>query len=180
MPRTGKFNWISLLVGIILIAISIFVLRNPDITILTLTILFGIIAIVRGIMLIVAYYRFKELTSFKLVIGLIIGILLVAIGIVFLAWPDLAGRVFAYLVAIWFIFDSINHLINSNLVRPIGKSIYVLCIICSLLLLAGGIILLLNPEILGLSVTCLIGVSLIISGIDYIIFAFSCPRNLYY
>lgn len=180
MTRTGKFNWVALLVGIILIVISIFVLRNPAATILTLTILFGIIAIIRGIMLIVAYYRFKELTSFKLVIGLIIGILLVAIGIVFLAWPDLAARVFAYLVAIGFIVEAINNLLNSDLVRPAGKGIYALCIISSILLLAGGIILILNPLIIGLSISLLIGLSLMLSGIDHIIFAFSKPRLIGY
>lgn len=180
MTRTGKFNWVALLVGIILIVISIFVLRNPAATILTLTILFGIIAIIRGIMLIVAYYRFKELTSFKLVIGLIIGILLVAIGIVFLAWQDLAARVFAYLVAIGFIVEAINNLLNSDLVRPAGKGIYALCIISSILLLAGGIILILNPLIIGLSISLLIGLSLMLSGIDHIIFAFSKPRLIGY
>lgn len=180
MERTGKFNWVALFVGIILIVISIFVLKNPATTILTLTILFSIIAIARGIMLIVAYYRFKELTSFKLVMSLIIGILLVAIGIVFLAWPDLAARVFAYLVAIWFIADGINNLINSNCVKPAGKGIYVLCIIFSILLVAGGIILLLHPLILSLSISLLIGLSLMVSGIEYIIFSFFNPRLLGY
>lgn len=180
MNRTGKFNWVALLVGIIFIVTSVFVLKNPDITRLTLTILFGIIAIVRGIMLIAVYYKFKELTQFKLAINLSIGILFVAIGIVFLAWPDLAARVFAYLVAIGFIVEAINNLLNSDLVRPAGKGIYALCIISSILLLAGGIILILNPLIIGLSISLLIGLSLMLSGIDHIIFAFSKPRLIGY
>ena len=180
MERTSKFNWISFFIGIILILISVFVLKNPTTTILTLTIMFGIFAIARGIMLIVAYYKFMEMTSFKLRVSRLIGILLVAIGIIFLAWPDLAGRVFAYLVAIWFIVDAINNLINSSIVKPAGKGIYTLCIIFSILLLAGGIILLLHPLIISLSITLLIGLSLMVSGIEYIIFAFFNPRFLGY
>lgn len=180
MTRTGKLNWVALLVGILFIVTSIFVLKNPAITRLTLTILFGIIAIVRGIMLIIVYFKFKELTSFKLAISLSIGILFVVIGIVFLAWPDFAARVFAYLVAIGFIVEAINNLINSDLVKPAGKGIYALCIICSILLLAGGVILIINPLIIGLSISLLIGLSLMLSGIDHIIFAFSNPRLLGY
>lgn len=180
MERNGKFNWLSFLVGIIFIIASIFILKNPETAILTLTISFGIIAIARGIMLIVAYSSVKELTTLKLKISLTIGILFVIIGIVLLAWPEFAARAFAYLVAVGFIADAFNNLINSSFVRPAGRGMFSLWIICSILLLVSGILLLLNPKVFGLTVTWFVGLSLIISGIDYIIFAFSYPKNLYF
>jgi uncharacterized membrane protein HdeD (DUF308 family) len=176
MERKGKFNWLSFLAGIIFIIASIFILKNPK----ALIISFGIIAIVRGIMLIGAYSSVKELTTLRLKISLTVGILFVIIGIVLLAWPDFAARAYAYLVAVWFIADAINNLINSSFVRPAGKSLLVAWIICSILLLAGGIVLLLHPLIVGRSITWLVALSLMFSGIDYIIFAFSYPRYSYY
>jgi uncharacterized membrane protein HdeD (DUF308 family) len=180
MERNSKFDWISFLLGIILIVISIFVLKNPTAIILKLTNLLGIIAIVRGVMLIVFYYRVKEQTSFQLKFSLLNGVLFVAIGTIFLAWPAFVVRVFAYLVAIWFIIDAIDNIVNSNLIRPAGKGIYVLYIICSILLLTGGIILLLHPLIVGLPISLFIGLSLMLSGIEYIISAFFNPMFLGY
>ncbi len=63
--RKEGFHWISLLVGIVLIVGSVFAFMNPVATFLTLAIMLGIVAVVRGLMLIVAFFRISERTTFK-------------------------------------------------------------------------------------------------------------------
>ncbi len=179
MERTRKFNWLSLLVGILLIISSVFALKDPAATFLTLTMLLGIAAIIRGLMLVITYYRTKDLNSFKLKINLVIGILLIIVGIIFLFKPVFAANIFAYMVAIWFIADAINNLMSVSLLKPFGTALFIFNIILNILLLISGIILLFNPLIVGLSIPLIIGVSLLVSGIEYIILAFFNPQPLF-
>lgn len=179
MEKAGKCNWISLLVGIILIIGSVFALKDPAATFLTLAIMLGITAIVRGLMLVITYYQIRNLTSFKLKFGLVIGILLIIVGIIFLFKPVFAANIFAYMVAIWFIADAINNLMSVSLLKPFGTALFIFNIILNILLLISGIILLFNPLIVGLSIPLIIGVSLLVSGIEYIILAFFNPQPLF-
>ncbi|MHC1772541.1 MAG: HdeD family acid-resistance protein [Flexilinea sp.] len=176
MERTRKFNWLSLLVGIILIIGSVFALKDPTATFLTLAIMLGIAVIVRGLMLVITYYRIKDLNSFKLKVNLVIGILLIIVGIIFLFRPIFATNLFTYIVAVWFIVDAINNLIGVRLLKPFGSIPYFCSLILNILLLIGGIILLFNPLIVGLSIPLIIGVSLLVSGIEYVILAFFNPQ----
>lgn len=172
MGRMENLNWISLLVGIALIIGSIFALANPNGTFMVLTIMLGIVAIVRGLMLIFNYYRIKDLTSFKAKYNLVIGILLVIVGIVFLFKPNLASDVFGYILAVWFIVDGINNLIRSSLLKYMGNGLFAFSVIMNILLLIGGIILIFRPMLAGISVSIIIGISMMISGIEYVTFAF--------
>ncbi len=178
MEKAGKCNWISLLVGIILIIGSVFALKDPAATFLTLAIMLGITAIVRGLMLVITYYQIRNLTSFKLKFGLVIGILLIIVGIIFLFKPVFAANIFAYMVAIWFIADAINNLMSVSLLKPFGTALFFFKSFLYLLLISG-IILLFNPLIVGLSIPLIIGVSLLVSGIEYIILAFFNPQPLF-
>ena len=90
VARTGKFNWISLLVGITLITGGFFALSEPAATFLTLAVMLGIAAIVRGLMLVATYYRIRDLTSFKAKVNLVIGLPLIVAGVVFLSKPSFA------------------------------------------------------------------------------------------
>lgn len=169
MVRTGKLSWISLLMGIILIAGSISVFRKPTATFLILSTMLGIVAIIRGVILIIKHYR--EATS-KGKLYLSLGILLAVIGIVLSFRPAFAAYVFAYIIAIWLIADSIRNLVRVNLLKPVDTGFYMFHIVLNVLLLAAGIVLMFNPLIVGVSVSLIIGLSLLVLGIEYLTFAF--------
>ena len=176
VARTGKFNWISLLVGITLITGGFFALSEPAATFLTLAVMLGIAAIVRGLMLVATYYRIRDLTSFKAKVNLVIGLPLIVAGVVFLSKPSFAANVFAYIVAVWFIVDAFTNLFSTGILKSVSTSLYYLSIALNILLLIGGAVLLYNPVIAGLSVSLIIGISLLASGTEYVIFAF-CDRR---
>lgn len=178
MAEKKGFNWIALLVGIVLIVGSVFAFMNPVATFLTLAIMLGIVAVVRGLMLIVAFFRISERTTFKVWFFLIVGILLTILGVIFLFRPAFAAIVFAFMIAAWFIFDAINNLINIDRMKPSGNGIYFLSIALNLLFLVGGIITALHPWIVGISIPIIIGISLMSSGIQNLVMAFFGPRDL--
>ena len=100
MAEKKSFNWISLLVGIVLIVGSIFAFMNPVATFLTLAIMLGIVAVVRGLMLIIAFFGVNDRTTVKVWFFLIVGILLTILGVIFLFRPAFAAVVFAIMVAV--------------------------------------------------------------------------------
>lgn len=178
MAVNNRFNLVLLIIGIMLIITSIITLKNPVAIFMTLAIMLGIVAIVSGTMLVVIYYRVKGQTSFKLKMFLVFGILLVIIGLVFLFSPSFLAYIIAYIIAILFIVHASNNLINAGLLKTAGKGLYGLSIILSILLLISGIILLFNPMIAGVSISLIIGLSLLFAGIECIIFAcFKTPRR---
>lgn len=172
MENTYQFNWRALLCGVILIIGSVIAMSNPAATFLTLAIMLGVMAIIRGALLIYAYFRLKSLTTLKLKISLVWGILLAVIGIIFLLKPVFAMDIFAYVAAFWFILDALNNLMYAGLFRPFGTGLFVFNIILNILLLISGVILLFNPVIFGLSISLMVGISLMISGIEHILLAF--------
>lgn len=169
MVRTGKFSWISLLMGIILIAGSISVFRKPTATFLILSTMLGIVAIIRGVILIIKYYRDATSTGKSY---LSLGILLTAVGIVLSFRPAFVANVFAFIIAIWLIADSIRNLVRVNLLKPINTGFYMFNIVLNILLLVAGVVLMFNPLIVGVSVSLIIGLSLLVLGIEYLTFAF--------
>jgi len=172
MEKTGKSSWLSPLVGIALFIGGVLALTNAPATFLTLAISLGILAIVHGIMMVLTDYQIRERTSFRAKFTPCFGLLLGIVGIIFLFRPAFAANIFAYIVAAWFIVDAINNLSSSGLFKSAGTAFYVSNIILNILLLACGIILIFNPLIAGLAISLMIGISLLIAGVEYMLFAF--------
>jgi len=172
MAEAKEFDWITLLVGLVLIIGGIFSLSHPVATFLTLAIMLGIVVLVRGIMLIVAFFKLDDRTGAKVFFALILGVLLVITGVVFLFRPLFAANVFAFIIAIWFILDAIYNLINADRLKSAGRGIYFLSIAFNVLVLFGGIMLILHPLIAGLSVAVMIGITLLVFGVNHVVLAF--------
>lgn len=172
MAEAKKFDWISLLVGFVLVIGGVFSLIDPLTAFLTLAIMLGIVVLVRGILLIVSFFKAENRTGAKVFFALVLGILLVITGIIFLFRTVFATNVFAFIIAIWFIVDAINNLINADRLKPAGKGIYFLSIVFNVFVFIGGVILVLHPLIAGLSVEVMIGITLLVFGVNHIVLAF--------
>lgn len=168
----SRINWMSVIGGIILIVGSIFAFANPLATFATLAVMLGIITIVRGIMLIRDYDRMRESSHFKANYTLILAIFLIILGVIFLLRPSFFMNIFAFAVAIWFILDAVQGLSNAGIYRLLNNGIYVFNIVLNVLLLIAGIVLLFNPMITWISVPFLIGFSLMVSGLIYVVYGF--------
>lgn len=172
MDEYGKFNLFSLFLGIVLVVASIFAFRNPNATFLTLSAMLGGVAVIRGAMCLIRYFLIKDVTTFKDKLKLGLGIVLIALGIVLLFRPAFMETVIGIAVALFFIGDAVKNLLGAHVYRNIGGGFYIFNIVLDLVILVGGVLILFQPVAVGISISIVIGISMLISGIEYILSAF--------
>ena len=158
-----NFDVFSLVIGILLIFLGGYSLYRPDTTLAFISIMMGMIAIIKGI------YElwFRRGISFWL--GeksgwlLVMGILDIILGLIF---------IFKIAVGASFIFDAITQLATANFFKRLDKGYYWVIVILSILSLIMGIMLLFNPMLSALTIVWIISIYLITIGFLKIIQAF--------
>ena len=167
-----KIDWMAVLGGIVMIVLGILVLSHPDSTITTLAAIVGVVVLVRGIMFLVEYNNARNLNQGGATLFLFLGILLIALGVLFLIGPEFVLNAFVYIAAIWFIAEGIQNLVAIRSHENTNNSFYLVRVILNILLLIGAVILLFRPDIAWLSVTVITGILLMIAGLGYLVNGF--------
>ncbi|ULQ59633.1 DUF308 domain-containing protein [Brucepastera parasyntrophica] len=160
-----KFGWGSFIVGILYIIVALIAFRNPLADMLAITMIFGIMAIVSGIVLIIN----RNGTIYRIVLGVIN----IIFGIIFLFNLGLTASVLPYVFAVWFIAYAIANLFNLKYVRMMGKGYFWLSLIINILCIIVGIMLLFNPISSALTIAFLAGFYFLATGIEAIVYAFT-------
>ncbi|TFZ40337.1 hypothetical protein E4100_04480 [Soehngenia longivitae] len=166
----NKRNILYILGGLIMIVASIAAFVNPLATVTTLAMIIGAVSLVRGIMLIISYWNIKEEFNFKAKFMLFFGILLTLFGILLLFKTEFAINIMTYAVAVWFIVEAIQNFFSIGDYKKFSSAIYTTNIVINILLLLFGILLLLNPLITWITVSVLIGLILLVAGLNYLIY----------
>lgn len=159
---------IFIIVGILFIVIGIIALADiieiPPI----IGILLGVAALIQGLRVIWIYIRTEEKSGFKSNLLLVWGILLILLSAFLFISPRLAETIAIYLVGAWFIADAVASFFTLNLLDSTAKKV---SIVLSLLILAGGLILILHQP-LGIEIlTIPIAITLIFDGISMALLA---------
>ncbi|MGN1003963.1 MAG: HdeD family acid-resistance protein [Oscillospiraceae bacterium] len=174
MNKRSGFGWLELIVGILLIILGIFTLVNPGSALTGVIIIYGLLAIVTGIADIVFYVKMERHTGFGPTVSLISGLLSVMAGVMLLVYPGAVKWILALLVPIWFIAHCISRLTHLNVIRiTAGKFYYYFSLVINILGLILGFLMLFKPVVSLLSFGLIIGVYLILLGIDSIVTAVS-------
>ena len=104
---------------------------------------------------------------------MISGIFDLVVGIFFLANNQLGALTISYLVAIWFIVDSVIGIVFAWHLRFFETGWYFFFnLLLNILGLVLGVMLLFQPEVAGLSTIWLIAVYMMVFGINEIVLAF--------
>lgn len=167
----NKRSAIELVLGILLIVCSVFTFTNPTATFTMLGYIIGAAAILKGIHFIYLYFKNRDFVAFKANTFLVLGILLCVVGFIFILKPMFANNVLAYILAIWFVYDSVNNFFSLNILKRINFGLYILGILANIVLLIGGICIIINPWVASISLAIVLGVTFLVSGIEYTIFA---------
>lgn len=158
--------------GIIFILLGIVIFMYPDTSILFLTVGFQLILLILGIAKLSKAFiykdRLKEGNSFYLEIFEAVVFLIIAA--VFYFNPNLSLISFSLVLGLWCLYNSIFALIRA---LNIKSSTYWLNLILSVLALCASVVILLNPYIALFSITTLIAIYLIASGVDILIHSYS-------
>lgn len=162
----------TIVLGVLLTILGVLVIKDPQSSFLAMSKILGAASIIKGIMLIVMFFKIKEYFSIRAYSTLVGGILLIIFGVLFIYRPSVFAALITYLVSIWFIMVSILGF-NLSVYYKSNKGLYILNIILNVFLIVGAVLVLFNPASVAISLSLLVGLMLIVDGIQSIVWAFS-------
>lgn len=173
MEEKRKFNWMSLIIGVVFIFTSIVAFKNPVTTMASVVVYFGASGIIKGLVGLMSSKKLKEITNISTTPFIIINIIDIIIGIIILLNIEWGVITLPYMFALWFIMDAISDLAFGRKLKYISKPMYWLNIVTSIITFILGVMMLFNPLSSYLTVIVIIGMYFLINGIRYIINAFN-------
>ena len=174
MRRRSGFGWLELIVGLALIALGVLTLLRPGLALTGLVAVYGAAALVMGIADIVLFVRLERFTGAGSAVALVTGILSVMCGVMLLVYPGAGVWVVALLFPVWFLAHCVFRLSHLGLVRAAaGRGVAGLTLVLNLAGLVLGVLMLLSPVFTLLSVGLVIGVYVLLLGVDCVVLALS-------
>ena len=172
MNRQSDIGWTELLMGIVLILLGIFVIKQPVGIITWIVVVCGLIAVLSGIVDIVLYVKMERFTGFGPVISLVTGILGVMAGFMLMVHPGAGTWAIAMILPIWIIAHCISRLSHLQYMKmQFGSTYYTISLILNIFGLIVGILLVFRPMVTIFSMGVLVGAYLILEGIECIVMA---------
>jgi uncharacterized membrane protein HdeD (DUF308 family) len=158
--------WILLLRGVSATVFGVLAIVWPGITLLTLVIIYGAVALIDGIAGIALGVRggVGGRTWWEMIL---LGLLGVIAGVVTFVWPGLTAVVLLFIIALWAIVRGILEIIGAITLRKIIQGEWLL-ILSGVLSVGFGVLLLLQPAAGALAVMWLIGIYMIAFGVTTI------------
>ena len=162
--------WLVVLRGILGILFGVLAFVWPQITWLTLIIMFGVYAIVDGIIAIVSgLSRTRE--SSRWWVFLIEGLIGIGAGIVALVWPGVTSLVLIYMIASWAVITGILEIAAAIRLRNEISNEWVLGL-GGLISIGLGVLLFFEPAAGGLAIIWTIAAYALIFGVLLVVLGF--------
>ncbi len=165
------FDWREFLTGVLFIIAGIFMFMHPGIGLVTMALLFAVVAIVRGITVIAGFTKMRQYMPRASWLSLISGIFDVILGLLFL-FNIPAGVVgITILFAVWFLIDAVTNLINAPHLRVMGMGWFILSVILDIVTILVALLLIMQPVVAAVSFAAIVAIYLVIFGINAILIA---------
>ncbi len=155
--------WILAIAGVVNVLFGVTALLWPGLTLSTLVWLFGVFAIVYGVVELLNVFGKGSETPWW--VHLMLGVFSVLAGIVVFAWPGLTAVTLAYVIAVWAIAIGTAEIVGAFLLNRLYLAI------AGLLAVLFGLLLLMNPLDGALALIVMIGVFAIVRGIVQLVMA---------
>ena len=167
-----KMRWALGLNGLLSVALGVVILVWPNISLVALTIVFGIYALATGI--VGLYYAFSAEKDERgwLIFSSLLGI---AVGIMVLVWPDISALALLYVIGAYAIGLGIIA-IGGAFWLPIGGGDTALLILSGLVSILFGIVLFAKPGDGALVTLALIAAFALIVGVTELVYAIGGKR----
>ena len=174
MRNRSALGWGELLVGIAFIILGAVTFVRPSGALSGVVFVYGLMAIVGGIADIVYYVKMERRTGFGPAMSLVMGILSILAGIFLLLNIDAGKWALVILFPLWFITHCITRLCRLSEIRLLaGSGYYYFTLIVNIVGLVLGFAMIFNPTLSFVSVSYIIGLYLILMGVDYLVQAVS-------
>lgn len=162
--ESSKSIWKNFILGLIFVIVSIIAFRNPEADLLGIVLYFSIVAIVKGILEVMAWKKSQGM-------NVLIGIIDLVVGVFFLFHLATGIAISPFVFAIWFVSNSIYRLTSIGRVAEVKyKWLIQLLNVIALIL---GVLLFFNPIVSAFTLAYLIALNLLIIGALYFVSVFS-------
>jgi uncharacterized membrane protein HdeD (DUF308 family) len=159
----SQYWWLVVLRGVLAILFGILAFIWPEITLLTLIIMFGVYAVVDGLIAVgTGLARTKD--SPRWWTFLLEGLISIAAGLVALIWPGLATFVLLYVIAAWAVFTGVLEIVAAVRLRHEITNEWVLAL-GGVISVALGLLLFFQPAAGTLAIIWIIAAYAVIFGI---------------
>jgi uncharacterized membrane protein HdeD (DUF308 family) len=167
---SGTNWWIALFKGAMLIVFGIWILRSPTESIVNLSIVFGILIILSGLLEVWLAFKNKQ-RKLSWEWTLTSGILDVLLGAFLVANPEIILLLITFFVSIWLLIRGILLIRLATIVKKQGGSGYNFNMVFGILLIVIALIFIWHPEILGITIAFWTALAFISLGIFRIVLA---------
>lgn len=170
MRNRSKLGWFELLEGILLVVLGVVSFIRPGYALTGVVVIYGLAAVITGISDIIFYVQVDRHTGFGPMLALISGVLSVMVGVMLMAHPNAGKWILSLLLPVWFITHCVSRLAHLNMLRFLaGNTIYYIKLVANICGLVLGFLLLFRPNLSLLSGAYLIGLYLLLLGVESII-----------
>lgn len=159
-------RWLRLTIGLGAILIGILVLISPETSLLIASIMVGLLALLKSISGIYTYYSGKkEGVQFFLLLDVI----LLVVGLTCLMKPDFFLQILAYILAVWMLVEGLTNLDKIRRLKPAKRKLKTIDAVINAIIIIASLILVLFPNLIGLSISIIAGIILIMFGTDSVV-----------
>lgn len=168
------WHWAALIVAIAMMAIGVFVMVNPEATIGTISLVIGIVVVLRAILLIINGLRVKNTEDSMITVSaLVFGVAVLIVGIILIARPEFASDALLYIAALVLIVDALANIALWPRLNRHNGAMLAISVIATAVVLAASIMLLVRPEFDWFTLPLGAGVALFGEGVNYALFGFA-------
>lgn len=175
--KSFGFDWGQFITGILFLIAAFVVMRYPLATLKTVTFIFAVVAIIRGIAILAGYSTLRQLTGKLAWVSLLMGIFDLVIGVIFLVNSNFGVATITMMFAIWFLVDSVSSLFNVGHLRIAGTGWFVLYLVLDILAVIVSLMLFMQPVVAAITLVTLLSMFFVLFGIECIVLAFA-RRNI--
>lgn len=175
--KSFGFDWGQFITGILFLIAAFVVMRYPLATLKTVTFIFAVVAIIRGMAILAGYSTLRQLTGKLAWVSLLMGIFDLVIGVIFLVNSNFGVATITMMFAIWFLVDSVGSLFNVGHLRIAGTGWFVLYLVLDILAVIVSLMLFMQPVVAAITLVTLLSMFFVLFGIECIVLAFA-RRNI--
>lgn len=153
--------------SVLIIALGVFLIVEPRFSAVIICYIFGAIIIACGVIDLVNYFVNSSQREFFR-FDLIKGITLCLLGLSIVIWPGFIGRVLPTVFGLVALVDGISKSLSSFEIRKGGSSVWISIFILGLLVMAAGLLIVMNPFTAVDISMIVIGITLVSDGVSNI------------
>lgn len=159
-----KYEGCSIIVSILMICLSLFLMFKPLESLEVFTVIFAIIILLSGLGYLISYFTIsKESRLFS--IDLLLGLVTIISGIMLLVYKKDVINVFPIILGIWIIISNLFKLQLSINLSLFLDNAYLGLVLITILMIAFGLLLIINPFASFMTITVTAGTLLLITEV---------------